>query len=136
MSGGREVACPSLAVDGTCADRSHVSHTLAGYPVLYPAGHPGYVAPFPLPKLADLDGVDVIQVYPAEDGWRWRYCCASVDEVAILADSGQGYSRRIDAIAGVARVVGLEAELLEAKPTTSIGRGYVATRVRLQVLVA
>ena len=35
--------------------------------------------------------------------WRWRYVAANGN---ILADSGQGYSRRIDALAGAARVTG------------------------------
>lgn len=36
--------------------------------------------------------------------WRWRYVHANGH---ILADSGQGYSRRIDALNGVKAVTGL-----------------------------
>lgn len=35
-----------------------------------------------------------IEVYRAESGWWWRFKAANG---RILADSGQGYSRRIDA---------------------------------------
>lgn len=35
--------------------------------------------------------------------WRWRYVAENGN---ILADSGQGYSRRMDALNGAKRVVG------------------------------
>ena len=37
--------------------------------------------------------------------WRWRYVAANGN---ILADSGQGYSRRIDAVRGATTVTGTE----------------------------
>ena len=46
---------------------------------------------------------DTITLYRAPDGWRWRYTASSG---RILADSGQGYSRRVDAVRGACRVVG------------------------------
>lgn len=36
-------------------------------------------------------------------GWRWRYVAENGN---ILADSGQGYSRRIDALRGAEAVTG------------------------------
>ena len=46
---------------------------------------------------------DTITLYRAPDGWRWRYTASNG---RILADSGQGYSRRVDAVRGACRVVG------------------------------
>lgn len=46
---------------------------------------------------------DTVTLYRADDGWRWRYEASG----RCLADSGQGYSRRIDAVKGACRVVGL-----------------------------
>jgi uncharacterized protein YegP (UPF0339 family) len=46
---------------------------------------------------------DKLTIYRADDGWRWRYTASNG---RILADSGQGYSRRIDAAKGAARVCG------------------------------
>ena len=46
---------------------------------------------------------DVITLYRAPDGWRWRY---TTHNGRILADSGQGYSRRADAVRGACRVAG------------------------------
>ena len=46
---------------------------------------------------------DTITLYRAPDGWRWRYTASNG---RILADSGQGYSRRADAVRGACRVVG------------------------------
>ena len=45
---------------------------------------------------------DTVTLYRADDGWRWRYEASG----RVLADSGQGYSRRIDAVKGACRVVG------------------------------
>lgn len=46
---------------------------------------------------------DTVTLYRADDGWRWRYEASG----RVLADGGQGYSRRIDAVKGACRVVGL-----------------------------
>ena len=46
---------------------------------------------------------DTITLYRAPDGWRWRY---QVSNGRVLADSGQGYSRRVDAVRGAFRVAG------------------------------
>ena len=46
---------------------------------------------------------DTIALYRAPDGWRWRYTASNG---RILADSGQGYSRRVDAVRGACRVAG------------------------------
>ena len=46
---------------------------------------------------------DAITLYRAPDGWRWRY---TSHNGRILADSGQGYSRRVDAVRGAWRVAG------------------------------
>lgn len=46
---------------------------------------------------------DTITLYRAPDGWRWHYTASNG---RILADSGQGYSRRVDAVRGAGRVVG------------------------------
>ncbi len=51
---------------------------------------------------------DVVVIYPAADGYRWRYIAQNGH---ILADSGQGYSRRSDAVAGVQRVTGVRRGL-------------------------
>ena len=48
---------------------------------------------------------DTITLYRAPDGWRWRYTASNG---RILADSGQGYSRRADAVRGACRVVGAD----------------------------
>lgn len=61
---------------------------------------------------------DLVCLYLADDGWRWRYLVSGVAGFAVItADGGQGYSRRQDAIAGAARVVGVDAELLEQTST-------------------
>ena len=44
---------------------------------------------------------DVVTIYRAHDGWRWRY---TTPNGRVLADSGQGYTRRIDCINGAMRV--------------------------------
>ena len=46
---------------------------------------------------------DTITLYRAPDGWRWRYTASNG---RVLADSGQGYSRRMDAVRGACRVAG------------------------------
>jgi uncharacterized protein YegP (UPF0339 family) len=46
---------------------------------------------------------DTITLYRAPDGWRWRYTASNG---RVLADSGQGYSRRADAVRGACRVAG------------------------------
>ena len=48
---------------------------------------------------------DTITLYRAPDGWRWRYTASNG---RILADSGQGYSRRVDAVRGACRVAGAD----------------------------
>lgn len=48
---------------------------------------------------------DTVTLYRADDGWRWRYEASG----RCLADSGQGYSRRIDAVKGACRVVNISA---------------------------
>lgn len=51
---------------------------------------------------------DIVVLYRAADGWRWRY----VEQGGhVLADSGQGYSRRIDCENGARRVVGVRRRL-------------------------
>ena len=55
---------------------------------------------------------DTITLYRAPDGWRWRYTASNG---RILADSGQGYSRRVDAVRGACRVAGAaDASLIDA----------------------
>lgn len=44
---------------------------------------------------------DRVVVYQAPDGWRWHY---QASNGRILADSGQAYSRKVDAIRGARRV--------------------------------
>ena len=44
---------------------------------------------------------DRIVVYRAHDGWRWTYTASNGH---VMADGGQAYTRRIDAIRGAARV--------------------------------
>lgn len=47
---------------------------------------------------------DVVVLYrDRSDRWRWRYVAQNGH---LLADSGQGYSRRIDAYRGAKRVTG------------------------------
>lgn len=46
---------------------------------------------------------DLVVIYPAADGFRWRYVAQNGH---VLADSGQGYSRRIDCVTGARRVTG------------------------------
>lgn len=47
---------------------------------------------------------DTIEVYrDAASRWRWRYIAQNGH---ILADSGQAYSRRVDAVRGAKRVTG------------------------------
>lgn len=46
---------------------------------------------------------DVVEVYPAKDGWRWRY---KDPEGRILGHGGQGYSRQIDCEESMNRVCG------------------------------
>ena len=48
---------------------------------------------------------DAITLYRSPDGWRWRYTASNG---RILADSGQGYSRRADAVRGACRVIGAD----------------------------
>jgi uncharacterized protein YegP (UPF0339 family) len=43
---------------------------------------------------------DKLTIYRADDGWRWRYTASNG---RILADSGQGYSRRAGVWCGVSR---------------------------------
>ena len=45
---------------------------------------------------------DRVVAYRAPDGWRWQYRAAGNHRV--LADGGQAYSRKADAIAGAKRV--------------------------------
>jgi uncharacterized protein YegP (UPF0339 family) len=47
---------------------------------------------------------DKLTIYKADDGWRWRYTSANGN---IMADGGQGYSRRADAHRGALRVTGI-----------------------------
>ena len=47
---------------------------------------------------------DKVTIYRAADGWRWRY---TTPNGHVLGDSGQAYSRRIDAVRGVCRVLGM-----------------------------
>ncbi len=62
-----------------------------------------------------------IEFYEADDGWRWRISARNGD---ILADSGQGYSRRIDALKGASKVTGLST-LAQSAPQ----RGGFAVRI-------
>ena len=50
-----------------------------------------------------MNRYDTITLYRAPDGWRWRY---TTHNGRVLADSGQGYSRREDAVRGACRVAG------------------------------
>lgn len=45
-------------------------------------------SPLPLPELAELAAADIVQAYAGMGGWRWRYCCAGVDQVEVLAVAG------------------------------------------------
>ena len=54
---------------------------------------------------------DTITLYRAPDGWRWRYTASNG---RILADSGQGYSRRVDAVRGACRVAGAVEDAIAA----------------------
>ena len=55
---------------------------------------------------------DTITLYRAPDGWRWRYTASNG---RVLADSGQGYSRRADAVRGACRVAGVgDASVIDA----------------------
>lgn len=49
---------------------------------------------------------DTVTLYRADDGWRWRYEASG----RVLGDSGQGYSRRIDAVKGACRVLGIDKQ--------------------------
>ncbi len=42
------------------------------------------------------------RIYKSKDGWRWSVADRSNGK--ILADSGQGYSRKIDCVRGLERV--------------------------------
>lgn len=72
---------------------------------------------------------DTVTLYRTDDGWRWRYEASG----RVLADSGQGYSRRIDAVKGACRVVGADV-LHQARVITQLrdfgqavlGRSYTA----------
>ena len=57
---------------------------------------------------------DTIALYRAPDGWRWRYVAHNG---RVLADSGQGYSRRVDAVRGACRVVGASVSLTSVVPS-------------------
>jgi uncharacterized protein YegP (UPF0339 family) len=46
---------------------------------------------------------DTLTVYRADDGWRWRYTSRNGK---ILANGGQAYTRRIDAIKSAGTVCG------------------------------
>ena len=54
---------------------------------------------------------DTITLYRAPDGWRWRYTASNG---RVLADSGQGYSRRPAAVRGACRVAGGDAIYTDA----------------------
>ena len=56
---------------------------------------------------------DTITLYCAPDGWRWRYTASNG---RILADSGQGYSRRADAVRGACRVAGSASQTAAVLP--------------------
>lgn len=62
---------------------------------------------------------DTITLYRAPDGWRWRYTASNG---RIPADSGQGYSRRVDAVRGACRVAG--APVAPTNPRLSDLRKY------------
>ena len=52
---------------------------------------------------------DTIEVYKdAADRWRWRYVAQNGN---VLADSGQSYTRRVDAVRAALEQAGLEAEV-------------------------
>ena len=66
---------------------------------------------------------DRIEIYrtAVRRKWRWRYVAANGN---ILADSGQGYSRRIDALNGAATVIGC------ASPAPGYATGEYGTTAR------
>ncbi len=41
------------------------------------------------------------RIYKSKDGWRWSLSASNGN---VLADSGQGYSRKIDCVRGLERV--------------------------------
>lgn len=51
---------------------------------------------------------DLVVIYKAADGYRWRYVAQNGH---VLADSGQAYTRRIDALRGAQRVTGTRRAL-------------------------
>jgi uncharacterized protein YegP (UPF0339 family) len=71
-------------------------------PTASPA-RPRDLAPLPL-KLERLTKGDHFELYRGPDGWRWRAWAANG---RILANGGQGYSRRADALRGLRRVRGI-----------------------------
>lgn len=48
-----------------------------------------------------------IEFYKAKDGWRWHITARNGDK---LADSGEAYVRRIDAVTAARRVTGRTIE--------------------------
>lgn len=53
-----------------------------------------------------IDTTTRAEVYRSKVRRRWRWRLLSTANGNILADSGQGYSRRVDAIAGLAAATG------------------------------
>ena len=67
---------------------------------------------------------ETITLYRAPDGWRWRYTASNG---RILADSGQGYSRRVDAVRGACPVVGAveDASAAHLADLRKYGEAYI-----------
>ncbi len=72
--------------DGVTDDTAAIQAAAGGYIVYFPPGTYKITTPMSLP--------------PAK--WRWRF----VKNDRVMADSGQGYSRRIDCLNGCATVLG------------------------------
>lgn len=71
------------------------------------------------------------QIYKAKDGWRWRFIVANGKT---LADSGQGYSRRRDAIRGLVLVTGAEIWLDDDGTGSLEDASSGQVRARVEVL--
>jgi hypothetical protein len=59
--------------------------------------------------MSDKDGPDRVELYEADDGWRWRAWSSS----DIIADSGQAYAERSGAIEGARDNYGKDVQITE-----------------------
>lgn len=76
--------------------------------------------------------VDRITVYRAEDGWRWNYRASNG---RILADGGQGYSRRADCMRGMERVTGGVHSTADSALLFMVSGLPLTTRTRIPVVI-